>query len=158
MDVRLRPVREDELPALLDESRRGYVADLAENAGYSPEGAKRKAERDFAAVLVDGRPADGHALFVLEDAGSGDAIGRAWLADREGAEGTYAFVYDVFLDERVRGRGLGRRAMELLEDEARRRGHARIRLNVFGGNEVARSLYRSLGYNEIAVSMGKELR
>ena len=53
--------------------------------------------------------------------------------------------------EAMRGRGLGRRAMELAEEEANRRGLARIELNVFGGNEVARGLYRSLGYAEVAV-------
>ena len=47
--------------------------------------------------------------------------------------------------------------MLLLEDEARSLGLTRISLNVFGGNEVARSLYRSLGYAEKAVAMSKEL-
>ena len=47
--------------------------------------------------------------------------------------------------------------MELAEVEARRLGLARVELNVFGGNEAARGLYRSLGYAEWAVSMAKEL-
>jgi hypothetical protein len=33
----------------------------------------------------------------------------------------------------------------------------RIELNVMGGNEVARGLYRGLGYDEVAVYMGKTL-
>jgi GNAT superfamily N-acetyltransferase len=154
--IRLRPVREDELAGWLDESKREYVRDLVEHAGHSRAGAERKAERDFASLLQDPQRSDDQALFVIEDQ-AGGVVGRAWLADREGAEGTHAFVYDVFLEERLRGRGLGRRAMQLLEEEARRRGHTRIRLNVFGGNEVARSLYRSLGYAELAVTMGKDL-
>ncbi len=47
--------------------------------------------------------------------------------------------------------------MRLVEEEARRLGIDRIALNVFGRNEVARNLYRSLGYEENAVSMGKRL-
>jgi Acetyltransferase (GNAT) family. len=47
--------------------------------------------------------------------------------------------------------------MLLIEEEARRRGFTEIRLNVFGGNEIARSLYRSLGYAEFAVAMRKRL-
>jgi ribosomal protein S18 acetylase RimI-like enzyme len=47
--------------------------------------------------------------------------------------------------------------MLLAETEGRRRGFDRIGLNVFGGNEVARSLYRSLGYTESAVIMRKHL-
>jgi ribosomal protein S18 acetylase RimI-like enzyme len=47
--------------------------------------------------------------------------------------------------------------MELFEAEARREGFTRIELNVWGGNERARSLYRTLGYAELAVQMGKPL-
>jgi RimJ/RimL family protein N-acetyltransferase len=43
------------------------------------------------------------------------------------------------------------------EDEARARGVHRIELHVFGGNDVARGLYRSLGYVETSVLMGKDL-
>jgi len=45
--------------------------------------------------------------------------------------------------------------MGLVEQEARRRGLARIELNVFAGNERARRLYRALGYGEVAVYMSK---
>jgi ribosomal protein S18 acetylase RimI-like enzyme len=45
--------------------------------------------------------------------------------------------------------------MEWAEHEARRRGLTHVALNVFGGNEPARGLYRSLGYAEDAVSMSK---
>jgi GNAT superfamily N-acetyltransferase len=136
-------VREDELAGWLDVSKRQYAADIAENAGLTREEADRKAE---------------HSLFVLEDAGADEPVGRAWLGERDGPDGRAAYVWDVFVEEQARGRGFGRRAMELLEKEARRRGHTRIRLNVFGGNEVARSLYRSLGYAELAVFMGKDLQ
>jgi GNAT superfamily N-acetyltransferase len=156
VDVRLRPVRDDELPDWLESLRTQYARDISENAGMSPEGARRKADRDLQSLFPDGRPGEGHELYVVEGE-AGEAIGRAWLADREDPQGRLAFVYDVFLDARVRGKGLGRRTMELLEREARRRGHDRIQLNVFGGNEIARSLYRSLGYREVSVFMGKEL-
>ena len=63
----------------------------------------------------------------------------------------------MWIDPDLRGRGLGRRAMELVEREVRARGLERVELNVFGGNAVARSLYRSLGYAERAVIMSKEL-
>jgi ribosomal protein S18 acetylase RimI-like enzyme len=47
--------------------------------------------------------------------------------------------------------------MVFAEEEARRRGFAKIALNVFGGNDVARGLYTSLGYRETAVYMEKTL-
>jgi hypothetical protein len=47
--------------------------------------------------------------------------------------------------------------MLFAEAEARRRGFDRIGLNVFGGNEVARNLYRALGHTERAIIMSKHL-
>jgi ribosomal protein S18 acetylase RimI-like enzyme len=66
-------------------------------------------------------------------------------------------LYEIELDEHVRGRGLGREAMVAFEERARELGARNITLNVFGGNEVARSLYRSLGYVEQSVHMSKRL-
>jgi len=67
------------------------------------------------------------------------------------------FVYDISIDPRFQGRGYGRATMTLAEGEARARGISRLELNVFGGNDVARGLYRSLGYVETAVQMAKDL-
>jgi hypothetical protein len=47
--------------------------------------------------------------------------------------------------------------MVALEDEARSLGLDRIRLNVFGQNDIARRLYLSLGYSELSILMGKGL-
>ena len=86
---------------------------------------------------------------------------RASPSDASGLEsaspGSRSFLYDIEIDGRFRGRGLGREAMLLVEQEARRRGFVEIRLNVFGGNETARSLYRSLQYVEFAIGMRKRL-
>lgn len=40
-----------------------------------------------------------------------------------------------------------------MDVQLRSRGLDRIELNVFGGNEIARRLYRSRGFSEKAVSM-----
>jgi ribosomal protein S18 acetylase RimI-like enzyme len=66
-------------------------------------------------------------------------------------------VYSIEITPQYRGRGFGREAMLLFEDEVRRRGLSQANLTVLGGNEVARSLYRSLGYAERAVFMSKDL-
>jgi len=85
----------------------------------------------------------------------GEHVGELWLTEREEQLRPVLWVYDLRVDERFRGRGFARAAMEFAEEEARRRGLGHVALNVFGGNEPARRLYRSLGYREDAVSMSK---
>ena len=151
----LRPMRADEFPAFMDSSKRGYARDIQENGGQTAEFAKRKSDEDHAAILPDGLETPGHALFVVE--ADGEQVGVLWLAERDSGGRRVYWIYDVEIDERHRGRGYGRAAMLLAEEEAKRRGLSRIELNVFGGNDVARGLYRSLGYVENSVQMAKDL-
>jgi ribosomal protein S18 acetylase RimI-like enzyme len=153
MGVRLRPLREAEFEDWLHRTRDGYVRDMVVNGGFPEAEAREKARNDFATLLRDGLATEGHAVFALEDDSSGERVGNLWLAERRDA----LTVFDVHVEERLRGRGYGRGAMLLAEDEARRRGLQRIDLNVFARNEVARSLYRSLGYQERSVFMSKAL-
>jgi ribosomal protein S18 acetylase RimI-like enzyme len=50
------------------------------------------------------------------------------------------FIYNIAVDETFRGRGYGREAMQLADQEAKRRGLHALALNVFGHNRVARDL------------------
>ena len=152
MRVSLRPVRDDELPGFVDSVFRFYVADLERHAGFTRAEAETKATNDHATLLPEGRPLEGHHLLVVEDE-HGTPIGRVWYADRP----PDVFLYAIELDDEVRGRGYGREAMQVFEVRARERGFDNIWLNVFAGNDVARSLYLSLGYGEASLHMSKRL-
>ena len=154
--VMLRPMRSDEFPAFEAESKSGYARDLSENGGVDAGAARTKAECDFARLLPDGVASAGQFLFVIEDE-LGAAKGTLWFADEERNGRRCAFLYDIRINEDSRGQGIGRLAMQQLEREASARGLHSIELNAFGGNTVARSLYRSLGYTETFVGMSKEL-
>jgi ribosomal protein S18 acetylase RimI-like enzyme len=154
--MRLRPLREDEFAAWRERTLDWYAKDLVAHAGMTEAEARAKSEAD--ASTYPRSPADeGHSVFVVEEEGTGEPVGTVWFAERRGRGAPKAWVYSVEIEESRRGRGYGRRAMELVEEEARRSGLDRIELNVFGGNEIARSLYRSLGYAELSIWMGKDL-
>jgi len=158
VSVRLRPLHDDELPDFIERGRASYARDMVAQAGLTPEQAEKKAESDWARLLPNGQISPGHHLFAVEEEDTGERVGDLWLAERSSDfEGTAAFVYSIEVYEPFRGRGYGRQAMLLAEDEVRARGLSHIALNVFGGNEVARSLYHSLGYVETAVFMRKAL-
>jgi ribosomal protein S18 acetylase RimI-like enzyme len=154
MSVELRPMSAGEFEPWLFRIRDGYADSMMRHAGVREEAARVKAAADTESAFPEGRLADGQSVFVVE--ADGDPVGVLWVAERAtDVDGRALFVYAIDIDEEHRGRGLGRAVMLLAEDEARRRGIERIALNVFGGNEVARNLYRSLGYAEEAVYMGK---
>jgi GNAT superfamily N-acetyltransferase len=155
MNVRLRPMLDDEFAPWLPLMRERYAADMVEQAGVTEEQAAAKAADDTERLFPDGAPSKEQLVYVIE--ADGEVAGDLWLCRRDDFMGPCLFVYDIRLEERYRGRGYGRAAMEFAEDEARRLGVDRIALNVFGGNEVARGLYRSLGYTENAVAMSKTL-
>ena len=102
-------------------------------------------------MLPDGLATAGTRIWAVED--DGRAVGTVFLGIRDGG----AWLYDITIAEAERGRGYGRAAMTALEDEVRALGHSTIGLNVWGGNEVARGLYRSLGWAEESVHMRKRL-
>ena len=158
MAARLRPLRDDEFDAWVERGKAEYARDMIENAGAPPEQAHAKSEQDWASLLPQRVETPDQFIYAVEDAETGERVGDVWFAKRETQfEGSVAFVYSIEIGSEFRGRGYGREAMLLLEDEARARGLDRMSLNVFGGNEVARGLYRSLGYAESAVWMAKQL-
>jgi ribosomal protein S18 acetylase RimI-like enzyme len=60
--------------------------------------------------------------------------------------GREAFIDELYLDERFRGRGIGRRTMEFVEEEARKLGVNAIHLEATPGNDAAVALYRRVGF------------
>ena len=150
----IRPLREDEYGTFIERAVSFYVDDMV-RAGIDPDVAQAKADKDLPQLLPDGLATRNHFMYAVED--DGRFAGYLWLCDREGDLGHSLFVYAVEIDEEFRGRGLGRAAMAFAEEEAQRLGIAKVALNVFGGNDVARGLYLSLGYAETAVHMEKRV-
>jgi ribosomal protein S18 acetylase RimI-like enzyme len=156
VEVEVRPMSGEEFAEWVPGLRERYAADMVDQAGATADGARKKAAADMERLFPGGKPADGQDVFVIE--ADGRRAGELWVAEREDElTGRGLWIYDVHVDDAFRRKGLGRKAMLFAEEEARRRGVSRVSLNVFGGNDVARSLYRSLGYEELATLMGKDI-
>lgn len=156
--LQMDPMTGEELKAYIAYSRGAYVDDRVTHGGEDRLDAEEVAARQYAEEFKDGEPAEGHFLFTGRDATTGERVGVLWLFERATAAGTSVFVYDVEVEEELRGQGWGRELMAYGEQWARGRGAHEIALNVFGGNARARGLYTSLGYSERAVTMSKPLR
>jgi len=114
-------------------------------ACYVEDGHHFDAERQPAALaaLIDGAPLGRGWLVML----AGRPVGYVVLTlgfsiEAGGCEGC---VDELFVVPEVRGRGVGRRVLELLEDEARRLGVRRLFLEVEHANRAC-ALYRRAGF------------
>jgi ribosomal protein S18 acetylase RimI-like enzyme len=146
----LRPIEDEEFVAWLPLLREDYAQDLVRDYRMSADKARAQAVAEIDGV----RPA-GHSVFVIEV--EGKPVGHLWLVERRDTHEPTLAVYDIDVDEPYRGRGYGKAAMVFAEEEARRRGLTRIALHVGARNDVARNLYRSLGFEENAVAMSKPI-
>jgi GNAT superfamily N-acetyltransferase len=156
--IRLRPMRDDEWDAWRTVAVREYAEVMQRNRGLTSEQALARAAEENTSLLPGGSGTPGHHFFVAEDTDSGKRIGHLWFAARELEHGpTVAWLYDIYVEEEDRGRGIGQAMLRLIESEARSVGLRRIELNVFGDNEPAKQLYASMGYIEISRQMGKDL-
>jgi ribosomal protein S18 acetylase RimI-like enzyme len=153
MSVTLRPMTGEEFASWLPKVPARYASHMETHAGLAPEAAKAKAAQDTENLFPNGQPSAEQLVFVVE--AEGERVGELWLSERENDSRRVLWIFNIEVSEEHRGRGFGRAAMKLAEEEAQRRGLSHVALNVFGGNEPARRLYRSLGYSENAVWMSK---
>ena len=149
--IALRPLRDDEYARWDAAHRAEYEQGLVEHVGMPREQARAKVDRDVAYILPDGLATADTWIWAVED--DGRVVGTVFVGLREGG----AWLYDITIAAGERGKGYGRAAMTALEDEVRTLGHTTIGLNVWGGNDVARGLYRSLGWVEESVHMRRRL-
>jgi ribosomal protein S18 acetylase RimI-like enzyme len=154
--VTLPPMPTDVWDAWRAASIRAYARDMVRVGSWPAEGAEARGASLFARLVPDGQSTAGHEFrSVVNEAG--ETVGAVWFApDGEIGRGA-AFLWDIAIDPEHRGRGYGRAAMEALDALVRALGYDAIRLHVFGDNDVARHLYRAVGYSETSVSMMKRL-
>jgi ribosomal protein S18 acetylase RimI-like enzyme len=155
-ELRLRPMTADEFRAYLRHSVAAYADDLVRNVKLSPEAARARSAAVLHELLPEGLGTRDHRIEVAEDE-DGERVGVLWFARRGTPAGDIAYLFDIEVEEEARGRGHGRRIMELFEREVSALGLGRIELNVFGHNDVARGLYEDLGYVEMSRQLFKDL-
>ena len=154
--VTLRPMPADVWNAWRAASIRAYASDMVRVGAWPAEDAEARATSLFARLVPDGQATAGHEFrSIVNEAGV--TVGAVWFAPESDVGRGAAFLWDIVVDPEHRGRGYGRAALEALEALVPTLGYDAIKLHVFGDNDVARHLYRAVGYSETDVSMIKRL-
>ena len=151
------PMEEGEFETYLARAIPEYADENVAAGAWDPEGALEKARKAYDQFLPEGLSTPDQHLFSIVDTDGQMKVGMIWYMLREGSGSRSAFICDFEIDEALRRKGYGRRALLQLEEELEKRGVYKVGLHVFGGNVAARSLYESLGYNTTGVNMVKRL-
>lgn len=142
MPVNLRAVTRDNFEAVTDlellEHQRQYLASNSYSiaqASFYPELRPRAVYRDNELV--------GFAMYAAPDA--------------ESPRGEYS-IWRFMVDSRHQGKGLGRRALQLLLDEIRSQpGVTKIYISYKPDNPIARVFYGSFGFVELEIDESGEM-
>jgi ribosomal protein S18 acetylase RimI-like enzyme len=153
--VRLVPMSAAGFETWSRHSVASFAAQQVASGFQDPGEATAYAEAQLLILLPDGMGTAGHHFWTVVSAG--EEVGTLWLRLRVLPHETEAYVYDVEIVPAARGRGLGRATMLAAEEEARSRGADVLRLNVFGHNRAAISLYESLGLGVVRAALSKVL-
>lgn len=135
--IQLSDVSSDQLAPLLDMMQE---FNALEDIPWSRQDAEPAVQR-----LLDS-PELGVIAHILEGGTLRGYVVLTWGFDLEWG-GRDAFLTDLYLLPSARGRGLGRRALPLIEELARRRGARALHLMVRPENDAALQLYRGAGFS-----------
>jgi predicted GNAT family acetyltransferase len=139
-DPRVRRARPDDLPLLVPAA----VAMFTEEVGYSPvayDGGH--AYRQRVAQLVD----DGCAFVRIEPLEGAEQV--VFKADLGALSSRVAQVQGVYVDPRLRGRGLAAPGMAAVVDLARAAGVGTVSLYANAWNVPALAAYRRVGFDQV---------
>ena len=137
-----RPMTDAEYGHWREETERGYASDAADSGEMTAERAVASAAAQTNQLLPDGLSTANNSFLCL--CAREQVVGTNWIAHHR-APGM-SWVYAVEVHEGYRGKGYGRAAMVLGERASLDAGDTHLALNVFGHNNVAISLYTSMGY------------
>jgi len=155
--IRLVPMLESELDKYLERSVPGYAEENVKAGYWSEDEALEKSRKVFDNLLPDGIKSKGQYLFQVEDTETNERVGIIWLNARIDIPHPSGFIYDIEVDEALRGKGYGKQTMLAIEEKARELGLKSIGLHVFFHNAVAKGLYEKIGYEVKSLNMVKEL-
>ena len=130
-----------------------YAIEL-EQSGLVPQGAGEQAARQqFDQALPQGAETENFYLYNILNTNN-EHVGLVIYGQRAKGE---AFIIDIQIFEEHQQKGYGKKAMTMVEDEARNKGYKRLSLHVFGHNKAARALYEKRGFETLSMQMSKDL-
>lgn len=151
--ISLRPMRDSEYSAYLDYFIPEYAAEISSNYGLSDVHSLAQAKREIAADLPDGVNTSGQVLLCLVNRSERPEVIVGYLWYEPDLAMCSAFINDFHIFAAHRGEGLGKQALEVLDDELKGQGFRQIKLRVAEDNKRARHVYEDKGFRVTGVNL-----
>ena len=148
----LLPMSGPEFDLFLERSIPEYAEDKVRAGNWTEAESLERSRKEFEELLPQGLNTSDNFLYTLYNDDK-EVLGMIWIK----VDQLSAFIYEVYIEEKFRGKGNGKSIMLLLEEKAREMGLKTLKLHVFGSNHVARRLYETVGYETTNVNMSKTL-
>ncbi|GIP42924.1 putative N-acetyltransferase YdgE [Paenibacillus sp. J45TS6] len=153
--VTLDPMNQEEFQQYMRYAIKDYAKDKIISGNWSEEEAMDRSEQEFSRLLPKGEKTEFNHLYSIFD--EEQLLGMIWIAPESSTNYKEGFIYDFVIWEKYQGQGYGKQAMKEIEMKAKELGMEKIRLHVFGHNQVARGLYEKMGYEITNIKMAKSI-
>ena len=154
MNNLLRKMSKEEFVFYFENKVARYADVLSENSyEYGNEDFYLKAKTQLTNILPKGIETPNHHLFNLNL--ENQVIGYVWIKVEK--EKKSAILYEIYIFEEYRGKGLGTEVMTSVEAWLEQEDIHFFKLHVFGSNTRARKLYEELGFGIAGINMVKTI-
>ena len=153
----LRKMKNEELNDYLDYFVPDYADEIVRNFHYSKDEAIVQAVSEVNNDLPQGVDTSGQFLFCVELSDNPDSTVVGYLWFRLSNAGKIAFVNDLFIFSKFRGKGFGKQTLSALEVEVLKLDIDQIELRVAYDNKRAQGLYEGMGFFPTGVNMFRKI-
>ncbi|OON41415.1 GNAT family N-acetyltransferase [Izhakiella australiensis] len=155
--VSFQPMSGSDFSGYLSYFLADYAEEIAANYGLAPEAALAQAKHEITVSLPQGENTPGQQLMsiIWQDKEAQQQVGYLWYSPDFSAKS--AFIYDFYLFTAHRNKGLGRKALQQLEQLLAAQGYSQIKLRVAAGNDRAKRVYEANGFKVTGFNMNKLL-
>lgn len=145
--VKLHRPTQDEFERWLVQSADRQAEDRAWVNGTDPKAERGQLEAMIPVLLPKGMDSPDHAFRVARDE-AGDELGFVWVGVLPNAPSGSCVLFDIYVHEAHRGRGVARAMLEQMLESLRGDAIKTVILYVRADNAPARALYKKLGFVE----------
>jgi len=115
--------------------------------GTDPQQERAQLDAMIPMLLPNGLDSPNHAFRIARDE-TGKELGFVWVGVAPDMTADTCLLFDIYVHETHRGRGLGRAILERMFDSLKADGIRNVGLYVRADNGPARALYKKLGFVE----------